>query len=98
MLNFIFKNNKTNGTTTTTTNNNNNNNNDDNDNDNNDNNDNNNDMPGDPGEAGRHEPLPVQVYILQRGVQWKQGAVICMVLYTILLYGTTPIHCTRTPL
>ena len=34
------------------------------------------------------------VYILQRGVQWKQGVVICMVLYTILLYDTTPIHCT----
>ena len=33
-------------------------------------------------------------YILQRGVQWKQGVVICMVLYTILLHNTTPIHCT----
>ena len=28
------------------------------------------------------------------GVQWKQGVVICMVLYTSLLYDTTPIHCT----
>ena len=28
------------------------------------------------------------------GVQWKQGVVICMVLYTSLLYATTPIHCT----
>ena len=36
----------------------------------------------------------VSLYILQRGVQWKQGVVICMVLYTILLYNTTPIHCT----
>ena len=36
------------------------------------------------------------VYILQRGVQWKQGVVICMMLYTVLLYNTTPIH--RTPL
>ena len=33
-------------------------------------------------------------YILQRGVQWKQGVVICMTLYTSLLYNTTPIHCT----
>ena len=38
------------------------------------------------------------VDILQRGVQWKQGVVICMVLYTILLYNTTPIHCTPNPL
>ena len=32
--------------------------------------------------------------IHQRGVQWKQGVVICMMLYTSLLYHTTPIHCT----
>ena len=37
---------------------------------------------------------PPYLYILQRGVQWKQGVVIWMVLYTILLYNTTPIHCT----
>ena len=37
---------------------------------------------------------PGAIYILQRGVQWKQGVVICMVLYTIWLYNTTPIHCT----
>ena len=30
----------------------------------------------------------------QRGVQWKQGVVICMLLYTCLLHNTTPIHCT----
>ena len=35
------------------------------------------------------------VYIPQRGVQWKQGVVIHMTLYTSLLYNTTPIHCTR---
>ena len=29
-----------------------------------------------------------------RGVQWKQGVVICMMLYTSLLHNTTPIHCT----
>ena len=29
------------------------------------------------------------------GVQWKQGVVICMPLYTILSHNTTPIH--RTP-
>ena len=34
------------------------------------------------------------IYILQRGVQWKQGVVICMVSYTILPYNTAPFHCT----
>ena len=38
------------------------------------------------------------VKIHQRGVQWKQGVVICMVLYTSLLYNTTLIHCTPLPL
>ena len=38
------------------------------------------------------------IYILQRGVQWKQGVVIWMVLYTSLLRNTTPIHCTPDPL
>ena len=33
-------------------------------------------------------------YILQRGVQWKQGVMNYMMLYTILLYNTTPIYCT----
>ena len=37
-------------------------------------------------------------YIPQRGVQWKQGVVVYMTLYTSLLYGTTPIHCTPHPL
>ena len=37
-------------------------------------------------------------YILQRGVQWKRGVVIYMMLYTILLYHSTPIHCTPLPL
>ena len=32
--------------------------------------------------------------IHQRGVQWKQGVEMCMMLYTSLLYNTTPIHCT----
>ena len=26
------------------------------------------------------------------GVQWKQGVVVCMLLYISLLYNTTPIH------
>ena len=43
---------------------------------------------------GSSRKVRASVYILQRGVQWKQGVVICMVLYTILLYDTTPIHCT----
>ena len=36
--------------------------------------------------------------IQQRGVQWKQGVVIYMALYTSLLYNTAPIHCTPLPL
>ena len=36
----------------------------------------------------------MHVYIPQRGVQWKQGVVIYMTLYTSLLHNTTPIHCT----
>ena len=36
--------------------------------------------------------------IHQRGVQWKQGVGIYMMLYTSLLYNTTPIHCTPLPL
>ena len=36
--------------------------------------------------------------IHQRGVQWKQGVVIYMMLYTSLFYNTTPIHCTPVPL
>ena len=35
---------------------------------------------------------------LQRGVQWKHGIVNYMMLYTILLCNTTPIHCTPLPL
>ena len=38
------------------------------------------------------------LYIPQRRVQWKQGVVIYMTLYTSLLYNTTPIHCTPDPL
>ena len=38
------------------------------------------------------------VKILQRGVQWKQGIVICMTLCISLLHNTTPIHCTPLPL
>ena len=37
---------------------------------------------------------PTLFKIHQRGVQWKQGVVICMMLYTRLLHNTTPIHCT----
>ena len=34
------------------------------------------------------------LYILQRGVQWKQGAVVYIRLCAVLLCNTTPIHCT----
>ena len=42
--------------------------------------------------------LPCEVKIHQRGVQWKQGVVMYMMLCTSLLYDTTPIHCTPLPL
>ena len=38
------------------------------------------------------------VKIHQRGAQWKQGVVICMLSYTSLLCNATPIHCTPFPL
>ena len=38
------------------------------------------------------------IYIPQRGVQWKQGVVIYMMLCISLSYDTTPIHCTPLPL
>ena len=54
------------------------------------------------GARGRSCSLPERqseaFKIHQRGVQWKQGAVTCMMLYTDLLYNTTPIHCTPFPL
>ena len=40
----------------------------------------------------------LELKIHQRGVQWKQGAVICMVLHTSLPHDTTPFHCTPLPL
>ena len=42
--------------------------------------------------------LATFIKIHQRGVQWNQGVVICMMLYTCLLCNTTPIHCTPLPL
>ena len=48
-----------------------------------------------PEPALRLEPAPSELLkIYQRGVQWKQGVVVYMMLYTTLLYNTTPIHCT----
>ena len=41
---------------------------------------------------------PVKVKIHQRGVQWKQGVVVHNILQAVLLYVTTPIHCTPLPL
>ena len=29
-----------------------------------------------------------------RGVQWKQGVLVYMILYAVPLYNTTPMHCT----
>ena len=40
----------------------------------------------------------VLIKIHQRGVQWKQGLVIYMMLHASLLDNTTPIHCTPLPL
>ena len=42
--------------------------------------------------------LTDKLYILQRGLQWKQGVVIYMLLCTSSLYDTDPIHCTPLPL
>ena len=43
-------------------------------------------------------PLPLTALkIHQRGVQWKQGVVVYIMSYTVLLYNTTPIHCTPPP-
>ena len=59
--------------------------------------------PGGPGEASEQAPylggweLPA-LKIHQSGVQWKQGVVICTMLYTSVLHDTTPIHCTPLPL
>ena len=51
------------------------------------------------GSAGRDAfSSYLALYILQRGVQWKQGVVIRMLLCTSLLCNTTPIHCTPNPL
>ena len=47
-----------------------------------------------PQSTGACTPYPSTLKIHQRGVQWKQGVVIYMLLYTSLLYNTTPIHCT----
>ena len=38
--------------------------------------------------------LVILLKIHQRGVQWKQGVVIYMMLCTSLLSNSTPIHCT----
>ena len=40
--------------------------------------------------AAQRPPGVVEIH--QRGVQWKQGVVICMLLSTSLLYNTTPIR------
>ena len=44
--------------------------------------------------ASPHDLMMMRVKIHQRGVQWKQGVVMYMMLYTSLLCNTTPIHCT----
>ena len=44
------------------------------------------------------ESRQARLKIHQRGVQWKKGVVICMLLYTTLSYNTTPIRCTPLPL
>ena len=36
------------------------------------------------------------VYVLQRGVRWKQGVVVYILSRAVLLFNNTPIH--RTPL
>ena len=43
--------------------------------------------------AGRASPRRGSSRFIKGGVQWKQGVVIYMMLYTSLLHNTTPIHC-----
>ena len=45
----------------------------------------------------RLRPVAPALKIHQRGVQWKQDVVMCMLLYTILFYNTTAIHCNEYP-
>ena len=47
-------------------------------------------------------PVPHRIFLVslkihQMGVQWKQGVVVYMMLYTSLLHDTTPMHCTPLP-
>ena len=47
-----------------------------------------------------HTPYALFFFLLkihQRGVQWKQGVVVYIMLYA-LLHDATPIHCTPLPL
>ena len=46
----------------------------------------------------RDGSLSLVVYIPQRGVQWKQGVVVYIILKAVLLYNTTQIHCAPLPL
>ena len=48
----------------------------------------------DRGSRKRLRSLTSRFKIHQRGVQWKQGVVVYMLLDTSVLYDTTPIHCT----
>ena len=50
------------------------------------------------GFAWSPQSLPAFLKIHQRGVQWKQGVVIHMMLYTSLLYDATQIHYIPLPL
>ena len=49
--------------------------------------------PGVRGGAGSESARTGGAQDLSKGLQWKQGVVICMLLYTSLLDNTTPIHC-----
>ena len=49
--------------------------------------------------ASLGDASPAVVFkIHPRGVQWNQGVVVHITLLAVLLYDTTPIHCTRLPL
>ena len=65
-------------------------------------------LPGDlPVFCGRFHPLAIgsgrsrthkHSRFIKGGVQWKQGVVVYMMLYTSFVYTTTPIHCIPLPL
>jgi len=47
-----------------------------------------------PAEARGLRGVAAPLKIQQRGVKWKQGVFIQIIVCTVLLHNATPIHCT----